>query len=548
MTNTLTGLLHYLVQDGLLIPQEAEAVAKSSAEQAMTITQYLVQNGVIASQPLLQYCARRFGIPIFDLSQYQKIWLTESLIKPELIFHYRVLPLNRDQHYLYLGITDPTNQNIIATIGFYTGMRIQPMLVDEHELNKLITEHYKTNIQTELQLSLSKMKINEPSIVETIAAKEFTDDEDNEEPIIEFVGSLLKDAIEKQISDIHIEPFNELYRIRFRRDGFLYQAHQLPKNLAVRVVTRLKILANMNIAERRLPQDGRIHFNRSDYQGKSSCMNIDIRINTCPTLFGEKIVLRLLDPVNVNLDINHLGFSATQQAIFLAQIEQPQGLILVTGPTGSGKTTTLYSALHYLNKIEKNITSVEDPVEIELTGINQINIAPNIGLGFATVLRAILRQDPDIVMIGEIRDLTTAEIAMQAAQTGHLVLSTLHTNSAIDTISRLSAMEIPPYHLTSSVSLIIAQRLMRKKCLLCATVQHQNGCEDCYQGYKGRIGVFELLLMTPELEEIILSGAKMNAILNHAKTHGYKELAECAAEKLSLGITSEAEIKRVLGV
>lgn len=532
--NKFNGLLNYLVNDGLLSHSEAEAAAKSAEQQSISLTRYLIQTKRLNSETLLQCYSKNFGLPIFDLRNFRKIWLTNSTIKPELIFRYRVLPLNRDRNYLYLGIADPTNHAAIATIGFHTGLRIRPMLVNESDLNTLIGEHYKANAQTELQTSLSKITIDEPP-AKVEQTKEL---EENEEPVIEFVDRLIKDAIEKQISDIHIEPLHDPCRIRFRGDGFLYETASLPKSLAARIITRLKIMANMNIAERRLPQDGRIHFNAHN--------KIDIRMNTCPTLFGEKIVLRLLDATIVNLDINHLGFSKDQKEIFLNHIKAPQGLILVTGPTGSGKTTTLYSALHYVNKIEKNIMSVEDPVEIELPGINQININPRIGLDFAAVLRAILRQDPDIIMIGEIRDVTTAEIAIQAAQTGHLVLSTLHTNSAIDTIIRLQAMGIPAYHLISSITLIIAQRLVRKICVHCAA-KSIKGCNHCQHGYKGRIGIFEFIPMTGDIAKIISSGENANVILERIKSCGHAQLGDSVMEKIKLGITSDTEARRVLG-
>lgn len=532
----LDTLLHYLIEDGLLDENETNAAAASAKHQGLSLSQYLIRSGILASETLLHFLAKKFGLPIFDLHSFQKDWLTNSPIKPELIFRYRVLPLHRDQHYLYLGIADPTDDIAIASIGFHTGLRIRPMLVNEEILNKLIALHCKEHAEIELQTSLSNITIAESAVTKI---DPLDPAEENEEPIIEFVDRLISDAVEKQISDIHIEPMCDPCRIRFRRDGFLYEAATLPKNLALRIATRLKIMANMNIAERRLPQDGRIRFHRQH--------KIDIRVNTCPTLFGEKIVLRLLNPTASNLNIDQLGFSAKQKEIFLKHIQQPQGLILVTGPTGSGKTTTLYSALHYVNKMEKNIMSVEDPVEIELSGINQININPRIGLHFADVLRAILRQDPDIIMVGEIRDLTTAEIAMQAAQTGHLVLSTLHTNSALDTIIRLQAMGIPAYHLTSSISLIIAQRLLRKKCLHCRT-KKEMGCNYCQHGYQGRIGIFEFIPMNSDIAQIILSGADANAILARVRSCGYEGLWDSAAEKIKLKVTNDAEVKRVLGV
>lgn len=535
----MTDLLNYLVRDGLLTSDDAEIAKTNVAKQRISLAQYLVNSGTLSSNALLLYCAKNFAMPIFDLRDFQIDWITHAHIPTELIFRYRIIPLYKEQNHLNLGMADPTNQAAIAAIGFHTGLRIRPMLVDETKLNKLITDYYKTIAQNELQSTLSKLTPYTEAFLEPI---EVIDDQEKEEPIIEFVDRFINDAIEKQISDIHLEPEKESYRIRFRRDGFLYQAATFPKQIASRIITRLKILANVNIAERRLPQDGRIHFHRAHKD------DIDIRLNTCPTIFGEKIVLRMLDASSINLDMNSLGFSASQQQTFIHHIKQPQGLILVTGPTGSGKTTTLYSALHYLNQIEKNIISIEDPVEIELPGINQININPRIGLDFANVLSAILRQDPDVIMVGEIRDFATAEIAMQAAQTGHLVLSTVHTNSAIDTITRLQAMNIPAHYLINSISLIIAQRLMRKNCMHCANMNHASGCDDCHQGYKGRFGIYEFLTITDELSHLILSGANKNELLQHAKKHGHQQLCDLAHEQIEKGMTTMSELSRVLGI
>lgn len=358
--------------------------------------------------------------------------------------------------------------------------------------------------------------------------------EENDEPVIEFVDCLIQEAIQKQVSDIHLEPYQQYCRIRFRCDGLLSLAASVPLALANRIITRLKIMANLNIAERRRPQDGRIKL--------PLAAHIDIRTNTCPTLYGEKIVLRILDMSHINLKIDSLGMTAAQNNLFHEKLSQPQGLILVTGPTGSGKTVTLYSALHDLNQIEKNISTVEDPVEIELAGINQVNIHPRIGLDFAVVLRSLLRQDPDIILVGEIRDAETANIAMQAAQTGHLVLSSLHTNSAAETIIRLQSIGVSAYHLISSISLIIAQRLVRVLCSHC----QGNGCAQCYQGYQGRIGIFELLPVTESIATLILSHANTAQILEKMQQEGCLSLWEAGMEKVRQGITSLAELERVL--
>lgn len=364
------------------------------------------------------------------------------------------------------------------------------------------------------------------------------------ESAVNLVNRFIQQAIDKQASDIHIEPREHDWRIRFRNDGLLHEVATIPSSLGTQIITRLKIMANLNIAEQRQPQDGHIPI--------QDRIQIDIRISTCPTLFGEKIVLRLLDSQAMSIDLDHLGLTDTQKELLINTLNQAQGLILVTGPTGSGKTTTLYSALHYLNQIEKNIVTLEDPVEIELKGINQININTKIGLDFATVLRALLRQDPDIMMIGEIRDYETATIAIQAAQTGHLVLSTLHTNNAIETLIRLQYMGIPTYHIISSISLMIAQRLVRKLCHYCKQIDlsgvHYNpvGCHHCYKGYKGRIGIFELIPMTKALAQVLLAGGDKLTVLKQIKQENRILLADAGQEKTDYGTTSLTEINRVL--
>lgn len=449
----------------------------------------------------------------FDLKNYDPEWLHQSQIKPEIIERYHVIPLHQDEHILHLGMTDLTNHEAISAIGFHTGLRIQPVLVNKDALNKIINTLCRPNIlYSQLETALAKITPTE----EKNSMSDHLDSNDG--PVIEFVDHLIKDAVAKHVSDIHIEPFENQCRIRFRRDGMLYNAALIPLHLATQVNTRLKIMSQLNIAEKRMPQDGRFKV----YAGKK----IDIRINTCPVLFGEKIALRILDAKDSALAIPSLGMTGDQQTLFIDKLARSHGLILVTGPTGSGKTMTLYSALHHLNQTEKNISTVEDPVEIELSGINQVNINPRIGLNFSTILKTILRQDPDIIMIGEIRDKETASIAVQAAQTGHLVLSTLHTNNASEAISRLQSMGISAYEFANITSLIIAQRLVRT---LCAHCKHMDGCEYCCHGYTGRTGIFELLPVEQD------------------KQYDYLKLWDAGMRKVNGGITTHAELIRVLG-
>ncbi len=358
-----------------------------------------------------------------------------------------------------------------------------------------------------------------------------------DEQLVKLVDQTIKDAIQQAASDIHVEPFSDSCRIRYRHDGILREVTSIPNHIASRFMTRLKVMAQLDITEKRLPQDGRFQL-----------YNVDIRVNTCPTLFGEKIVLRLLNAKNISLNIEKLGFNVAQKTLFLKQITRPQGMILITGPTGSGKTITLYAALNYLNAIEKNISTVEDPVEIQLVGINQINVNTKIGLEFSTVLRTLLRQDPDIIMLGEIRDPETASIAIQAAQTGHLVLATLHTNNTIEAIARLESLGITPYHIMNAVSLIISQRLLRKLCLHCK--QHERkplfeNCQHCLQGYKGRIGIYELLPITEKIQTLILE-KNMAAIRQYKQHEGFSTLYESGMRLVKEGITNLAELNRVV--
>ena len=516
-----------------------------------TLTQYLVKEKILTSDQILSYCAKTFNLPVFNKPVEQ---VDDHILNVELICRYRLIPINHDKYHLQLAVTNPIDHENISLVSFHTGLRPNLFLISEDDLQKTIEFYCKPRLlNVQLSTTLSKIDKSLTLINEEIFAEKA-------EPVIEFVDHLLKDAIHQQISDIHIEPYENECRIRFRRDGLLLERAQIPLHLTDRLITRLKIMSQLNIAERRLPQDGRLEFNHSP--------KMDIRINTCPTLFGEKIVLRLLRQTHVTIDIRVLGLTNCQEQLFLKHLNQPQGLILVTGPTGSGKTITLYSALKYLNQIEKNISTVEDPVEIQLPGINQVSVNRAVGLEFPNILRTLLRQDPDIIMIGEIRDEETATIAIQASQTGHLVIATLHTNNASQTIERLRSLNIPPYAIHHSLSLIIAQRLIRKLCHHCKIKSAANddqiftahrvednadnshdplsyfevqGCEKCHTGYQGRTGIFELM----PISTVTLTNAPLSPLLNQSTNHC--TLWQAGLTKVKEGITSIAEIQRVLG-
>jgi len=499
----MSKLLEALITQNIINENIAQDIISKTQQQKTSVTAYLVKHNLISSRDLLERIAKYFSLAIADLQHYKYQDTAPVLLSHDLIHRYRVLPLRTDTQSLTLCVADPTQEQIFSTLRFHTGKHIRLMLIDETTLDNILNTYCKP------QMLLARFLAEENQPYQTERA------EQNDEPIIEYVDHLINSAIEKQVSDIHVEPYAQHCRIRFRRDGLLYEAATLPSHAATRVNTRLKIMANLNIAEKRLPQDGRIPWRRES--------NTDIRINSCPTLHGEKIVLRLLNTNEMQLDIEALGLQINQLKQLRNAYTKPQGLILVTGPTGSGKSMTLYSILRELNQTEKNISSVEDPVEIELHGINQIHINHQIGLSFPVALRMLLRQDPDILMIGEIRDLETATIAIQAAQTGHLVLSTLHCNSAAEAIQRLQSMGVEHYQLNDSLTLTISQRLIRKLCPHCKQLtndQHTykaTGCEHCHHGYRGRTGVFAFS----------------------------ESLWDAAQQKVRDGITSLAEIQRV---
>lgn len=478
-----------------------------------------------------------FGLPFFDLEAVALEKIPRHLINEALINKHGILPFAQRGKILYLALTNPTNTLAIDEIKFFTGLTPLCILVDERKLTKLIQQ---------------VVNLKNYSAINQLEENNLQD-----APIVRYVEQIIFDAIKKQASDIHFEPYEENLRIRFRIDGLLHEITHVPKNLFSQLTTRLKIMADLDIAERRLPQDGRFKMTHEETQ------TMDFRVSTCPTITGEKIVLRLLESKRSILSVEQLGLNLQQQNLFLTALSKPQGMILVTGPTGSGKTLTLYTALSLLNKPHVNILTVEDPVEIHFPGINQVSINPKAGLSFATALRAFLRQDPDIIMLGEIRDLETAEIAIKAAQTGHLVLSTLHTNSAAEAITRLNNMGIARYNLSSCLTLILAQRLARKLCLACKISQslpdqtlqtegltdsifyQAKGCDQCSRGYKGRIGIFELMPVTESLQNIIMQNHSSLEIFQQAKLLGMQTLRESAINCLQQGVTSLLEINRV---
>jgi type IV pilus assembly protein PilB len=565
---SLNGLARRLVADNIL---DGELAAKSVAQakkDKVPFSQHLVANGIVDARTLARIASEEFGSPVFDLDALSYDSIPQKLVDDKLIRKHRTLPIARRGNRLFLAITDPTDLHALDEIKFNTGINTEAVLVEADKLQTAI-DRYLNSQEESLGDTLGGLDDDLDDLdVQTVSdstANEDTNTEADEAPIVKYINKVLLDAIKGGASDIHFEPYEKSYRIRFRTDGVLHEVSRPPVNLAFRMAARLKVMSQMDISERRLPQDGRIKLKVSKTRA------IDFRVNTLPTLFGEKIVLRILDPSSAKLGIDALGYEDDQKKLYMDALSQSQGMILVTGPTGSGKTVSLYTGLNILNTSEVNISTAEDPVEINLEGINQVQMNSRVGLTFAEALRSFLRQDPDVIMVGEIRDLETAEIAIKAAQTGHLVLSTLHTNSAPETLTRLLNMGVPAFNVATSVSLIIAQRLARRLCSACkkpATdipadiltqegfdeigiartdfqLFHPGGCDKCNHGYKGRVGVYEVVRITPAIANLIMEGGNSLQIARAAKEAGFNNLRVSALRKVAMGLTSLEEANRV---
>jgi len=564
---TLKGLARRLVNDNLLSSDEAFDAVLQANKLQVSLVAYLSQHNIIPGIVLAHAATKEFGIPLLDLEQFDVKFIPSKLLKSEWLKRHHVLPLYQQRQRIYVAISDPASLPVLDEMRFATGKNIEAILVDHEKLADLISQLSQgdsTGITSELDsMSNDLLNLVDQDIEDPVDTGDIDDT-----PIVRFVNQTIMDAIDKGASDLHFEPFDDFYRVRFRIDGMLYEVASPPVAMAPRIASRLKIMSKLNIAERRLPQDGKMKIRLSKDK------TVDMRINTCPAVYGEKIVIRILDASNLNFDIEALGFEPQQQEAFLSALRKPHGMILVTGPTGSGKTVTLYSGLNLLNGTEKNICTAEDPAEIYLPGVNQVNVNASIGLDFSSVLRAFLRQDPDIIMLGEIRDFETAEIAIKAAQTGHLVLSTLHTNSAEQTIDRLSHMGIAPFNLASTIKLIVSQRLMRMLCSHCKKAKKYPekvlkdmgfsssdlwaftdlkvdlytavGCKKCTDGYKGRVGVYQVLPMSDSISELVLHGANEIQLAKQSKKEGIINLQQAAIHKVISGVTSLEEMARVV--
>jgi len=559
---TLGGLGNRLVQDGLLSEEQARQAFQQALKHRQPFVSYLVENKILDSRQIAESASLEFGVPLFDLSALDLDLAPVSLVEEKLIRKHRALPLFKRGNRLFLGVSDPTNLQGLDEIKFHTGLTTEAVVVEEallvSTIERALSAADSSSMGDLLDGDLDNLDIEIEEEKKDADGEPDVDDA----PIVRFVNKVLLDAINDGVSDIHFEPYEKSFRIRYRLDGILHEVASPPINIAARLTARIKVMSRMNIAERRVPQDGRIKMVLSHNR------SIDFRVNTCPTLYGEKIVLRILDPTSAQLGIEALGFEPEQQEAFMAAIGKPYGMILVTGPTGSGKTVSLYTALNLLNTPDINISTVEDPVEIQVPGINQVNQNAKTGLTFAEALRAFLRQDPDIIMVGEIRDLETAEIAVKAAQTGHLVLSTLHTNDAPQTLTRLANMGIPAFNIASSVNLIMAQRLGRKLCEHCkvpddlptkallqegfkeddirnVTIYKAVGCDRCTKGYKGRVGIFQVMPVSEAMGRIIMEGGTSIQLADQAAKEGIATLRESGLRKVKAGILSLEELNRI---
>jgi len=560
----LSGLALRLVRDNLLSPTDAERIQAEALSKKTSFVTQLVESKKLDSSTIAKVASEDFGIPLFEINSLDLEMAPVKLVDEKIIRRHRVMPLFKRGTRLFVAVSDPTNLQALDEIKFHTGLGTEPILVEEAKLAVIIEKSLDAQDTSLADLAGDDSLEN----LEIIAGEEDKEGGSsggeegiNDAPVVKFVNKVLMDAINRGASDIHIEPYEKTYRVRYRQDGMLTEIANPPLAMAARIAARLKILSRLDIAERRIPQDGRMKMRISKNRA------IDFRVSTLPTLWGEKIVMRILDPTSATLGVEKLGFEDFQKQLFLEAINRPYGMVLVTGPTGSGKTVTLYTGLNILNTPDNNISTAEDPVEINLAGINQVNINEKAGLNFASALRAFLRQDPAIIMVGEIRDLETAEITIKAAQTGHMVLSTLHTNDAPSTLTRLANMGVPPFNIASAVNLIMAQRLARRLCphckkpidipkhaLLKAGFREEDlnglviygavGCDACNGGYKGRVGIYQVMPVTPAIGEIIMRGGNQLDIQKQAEKEGVPDLRRSGLKKVKDGVTTLDEVER----
>ncbi len=558
----LSGLAKQMVLTGLLDDKTAQQAQQQAARNKLSLVTYVVQNKLASGRAVAELAAEQFGVAYMDLNALDKESQLKDIVSEKLARQHRALPLIKRGNKLFVAVSDPTNHQAVTDIQFSTGLTTEGILVEDDKLGRAIDTFFENATSGLEELGEVDLDGVDVQSVSDDGASEDTAEAADDAPVVRFVNKMLLDAIRGGSSDLHFEPYERTFRVRLRTDGILHEVARPPIQLAPRISARLKVMAGLDISERRKPQDGRIKMKLSKTKA------IDFRVNTLPTLWGEKIVMRILDPSSAQMGIDALGYEEDQKELYMNALKQPQGMILVTGPTGSGKTVSLYTGLNILNTVDVNISTAEDPVEINLEGINQVNVNPRQGMDFSQALRAFLRQDPDIIMVGEIRDLETAEIAIKAAQTGHMVMSTLHTNSAAETLTRLRNMGVAAFNIATSVNLIIAQRLARKLCNSCKKevelpreallgegfpaekigtfkIYGPVGCDNCKGGYKGRVGIYEVVKNTPALARIIMEDGNSIDISTQMRKDGFNDLRTSALVKAMQGVTSLEEVNRV---
>ncbi|WP_296208921.1 type IV-A pilus assembly ATPase PilB [Psychrobacter sp. UBA3480] len=564
-TSKYGGLAQQLISDGVVSEANMKTAQIESQQQQIGLVPYLVDNKLADAYHLAQMLSQAFGDPLFDLDALNVDVIPKDLVDEKIVRKFNALPLFKRGQRLFVALSDPTRVDAIDAIAFNSRLSIETIVVEENKLKKRIENIYADTMQSFDSFSDNDLSVGfEDGDEDKEDGETQLSDGVDEAPVVKFVNKMLVDAIRMGASDLHFEPYEKSFRVRFRVDGVMQKMANPPVQLANKIAARLKVMSQMDISERRVPQDGRIKLKISKNKA------IDFRVNSLPTLFGEKLVLRILDPSSAMLGIDALGYEPDQQEMFLEALHKPQGMLLITGPTGSGKTVSLYTGINILNTGATNISTAEDPVEINLEGINQVNVNAKVGLTFANALKSFLRQDPDIVMVGEIRDLETAEIAIKAAQTGHMVLSTLHTNSAPETLTRLRNMGVASFNIATSVNLVIAQRLARRLCKNCKkpiSIPRQSlleigftdtdldntdnviyepvGCNECREGYKGRVGIYEVMKVSPDISRIIMEDGNAIDIKDAAIKNGFRDLRRSGILKVLQGVTSIQEMMRV---
>lgn len=558
----IRGIVRKILLDKGIKEQQVSKLIQDAELAKQELVQFFIEKDHIKSTEFVEYINNVFDIDSYKIDLKEISRLPKTGLPEILLRNYHFLPIDDSPKEITIVAANPYNEKMLEAIKFNTNKKVNLLVGDYHNINisieKFYASEYGMNVKDFDDAELDNM------VIEDTSEKDDKGDGSDDAPIVKFVNKVLLDAIKVKASDIHFEPYEKFYRIRFRIDGILREfPSQINIGLSGRLSARIKVMSNMDIAEKRKPQDGRIKIKVSRNQ------TIDFRVNTLPTLYGEKIVLRILDPTSAQMGIDALGYEIEQKELYMNALFKPQGMILVTGPTGSGKTVSLYTGLNILNTAEINISTAEDPVEINLPGINQVNINTKSGMDFSNALRSFLRQDPDVIMVGEIRDLETAEIAIKAAQTGHMVMSTLHTNSASETLTRLRNMGVPSFNIATSINLIIAQRLARKLCPHCKVKQDipdkallgmgfkdedlgfdvygpsENGCEECTRGYRGRVGVYEVVRITPKISRLIMEEANAIELSKICREEGFNDLRRSALIKVKAGITSLDEVTRI---